>query len=107
MTDIEKTLERLETKFDKKLEADTERDITLAKLTQIAEINSESLQTHIKRTDLLETKIDLVKAEIHKDIEPIKNHVTQLKGFGKGLKWMLVGVGLIGSIVTLVVKFLP
>lgn len=53
---MEKELERLESKVDKIYDKVTGHGESLAKLGTIAEVNSESLQTHIKRTDILQSR---------------------------------------------------
>lgn len=79
-------------KFDNKLDKIDER---LDGMSTTLVRNTESLEHHIARTNLLE---DYVK----KEIEPIKNHVQVVKHGFKAIMWMSVVLGgLAGFILTL------
>lgn len=65
---------RLEEKLDKIVDDISEIKTTLA-------INTASLETHIKRTEIAEENI----SKIQEDIKPIKSHVA----FVKGAMWAL------------------
>lgn len=71
---------RLEEKLDKIVEHISEINTTLA-------VNTSSLETHIRRTELAESQIQ----NLQDDIKPIKSHVA----FMKGVAWAL---GVAGSI---------
>lgn len=71
--------DRLEAKIDKVVDEITSIQITLAK-------QHISLETHIKRTDLLEN-----------EVRPIKKHVTMVDGVFKFLGFLaLIGAGVEG-----------
>lgn len=56
-------------KVDEKLDSHTE---TLARLEVITEQNKEDIKYHIKRTDLLEEKVELNKKSIEKRLESLE-----------------------------------
>lgn len=70
-------IKRFEEKLDKIVDVQIKQEVNLAKLT-------ESVEHHIKRTDLLE-----------KQFEPVQEHISDLKSVIKILKIM----GLIASII--------
>ena len=43
----------------------------------------ENLKEHMRRTDLLEKQHNSMQKNIHEELEPIKNHVNQVKGISK------------------------
>lgn len=45
----------------------------------------ESLKEHMRRTELLERHYESLQSELHNEVEPIKEHVQQVKGIAKFL----------------------
>jgi chromosome segregation ATPase len=84
MTD-KKLLEKLDEKLDKVEERLSAIDITLAK-------NTQSLDEHIRRTELAEEAIIIIKDEL----KPIQKHVTQVHT-------VLQAIGFISILVSIVV----
>lgn len=70
-------LDRLENKIDK-------LDSRLDNIAIVLERNTVSLETHIKRTNLLE---DYVKTMDEEEIAPIKRHVMIVSYGFKGIAW--------------------
>lgn len=77
----------MEIKIDKILEKMTELEINMVKQESNLCRNTDSLEEHMKRTQILESMIETLNA----DIDPIKKHVNFVKGAG----WML---GIAGTI---------
>lgn len=70
-------VERIEVKVDEIKEYIASIDKTLA-------INTESLVTHIKRTDLLEKKLE----KVEESIAPIKTHIERVNGVLKFILYL-------------------
>lgn len=84
-------LERLEGKLDKQQEHIHEIDKTLVR-------NTASLEEHMKRTEMNEEAIELLREEL----KPVRTHVNHIEG---GIK--LIGlVSLILGVVAAIVAFL-
>lgn len=66
----------------------TQEDISEIKITLAA--HKESLDYHIRRTDLLEEQIELMRGEL----EPVQDHVKGIKFLAKviGVVSLLVGI---------------
>lgn len=79
---------KLEEKVDKILEDITVIKVELAETKVILDRNTESLQEHMRRTEILETKFE-------SDLEPIKKHVAHVEGAGKLLVLGSVLVGIV------------
>lgn len=69
---------------------------------KILEQQHEQLREHIRRTDLLEQRVEQVSQEIRKDLRPVEDHVKFLSKSGKALKWM---VGILAGIAAIVKVF--
>ena len=52
--DIDAKLDKIDSKLDQVIEVNYKQDITLEKLNVLREVDSVNLETHIKRTDLLQ-----------------------------------------------------
>ncbi len=84
--------DRIENKLDIVQSHSSSVDVTLAR--QAADIAH-----HIRRTDLLETRLEQVAA----DIKPIKDHVTRIKGMGA----FVVGLGIALGVFKALMDVLP
>ena len=69
---LQRVIQQLD-KIDEKLD---EVDKTLVK-------QEENLREHMRRTEILEKQHEGLRLEIHDEIEPIKEHVAQVKGITK------------------------
>jgi hypothetical protein len=87
MTD-RKLLEKLDEKLDKVEERLGSIDITLAK-------NTQSLDEHIRRTELAEEAIGFIKDEL----KPIQKHVTQVHTILQAIGFIAVVVSILAGIV--------
>lgn len=76
-----KDVDKLEAKIDKLDERLDGIAVTLVK-------NTESLEYHIKRTDLLEKKITL----LDEDVMPVKDHVAFMKTAFRVVSWFCMVV---------------
>jgi hypothetical protein len=97
-------------KFDKLTDIVNELKIQVAKqdlnfehLNAILLRLTESVEIHVRRSDNLEELVSLYKTDMLKEIDPIKSHIS----FIKGVLWTISGVG--GVVVVLsqigIVKF--
>jgi chromosome segregation ATPase len=87
MTD-KKLLEKLDEKLDKVEERLNNIDITLAK-------NTQSLDEHIRRTELAEEAIVIIKDEL----KPIQKHVTQVHTILQAIGFISILVSIVAGIV--------
>lgn len=81
MDDTSKILDRIEAKMDKMQD-------NMGEMKEILARNTSDIEHHIKRTDLAEQNLELLR----EDLKPIKNHVS----FVKGVMWAL---GIVGAFV--------
>lgn len=95
-------MKHLENKIDKILEDLNEVKIIQARHTVLHEKNSEDLERHILRTDLAETRIEMLtkadselKDELMQEITPIKNHINTINVAVKILLWVMATMGAI------------
>ena len=79
---MKEILNRIEAKVDKLDENMTTMDKTLVK-------QEANLAEHMRRTELLEIQ----HAQIESELEPVKNHVNQIKGVLKLLSFILPIIG--------------
>ena len=77
---IKKLDDRIE-KLDEKQDRQTE---VLAEIQKTLAVNTESLAYHIKRTDQLEGRQELVE----KSLEPIKTHILKVETIFKVVCWI-------------------
>lgn len=91
-------MDKIDQKIDKILEVLNQQSNTLAKHSVLHEKNTEDLEKHIKRTDLLEEEIKFRNRELAKDMEPIKRHVAHIEGAIKLIGILSMVVGFIASI---------
>lgn len=93
MSDDKGLLEKLYAKVEKISDDQSDMKITLAK-------QEENLRQHMRRSDLLEEGITVLKTEM----EPIKHHVALVGAIGK---WLISGgaVTLIGLVVKYVMGY--
>lgn len=89
-------------KFDKLTDVVNDLKIQVAKqdlnfehLNDILLRLTESVEIHVRRSDNLEELVSLYKADMSKEIDPIKAHIS----FVKGALWSISGV--VGLIVVL------
>ena len=94
MTTERKLLEKLDEKLDKVEERLGSIDVTLAK-------NTQSLDEHIRRTELAEEAIGLIKEEL----KPIQKHVTQVHTILQAIGFVSLVVSIAAGIVKIVAFF--
>ena len=68
---MEKELEKINEKLDKLTDDIVDVKVILAK-------QEENIKHHIKRTDLLEENVEILRDEMRKDLRPIKKHVQSV-----------------------------
>lgn len=83
MTSVNVKLDKCDERLDKV-------DVTLGKQQVI-------LDEHVRRTNLIEEKIDADKKDVDAKLEPIKNHVSQVKLFMKIAGYVLGGGAALGG----------
>lgn len=81
----------LEDKIDKILEDMVELKVDMAETKVTLHRNTDSLELHIKRTNILEEKLEKDFEKLQGEIDPIKSHVS----FVKGALWLLGALGAI------------
>ena len=86
------TLKSIEKKIDKVDDRLGSIDVTLVK-------QEENLKEHMRRTELLEDQHTLFQTQL----EPIKNHVEQIKGAGRLLAILGAVAATIGAIVQFII----
>lgn len=79
-------------KLDQKLDLISEKMVSIDKTL---ERNTESLEEHMKRSDHLESLVNIQEQEFKNELEPIKKHVNMIKG---SLKFVTLATSLIGVI---------
>jgi tetrahydromethanopterin S-methyltransferase subunit G len=84
---IDKRLDKQEAKLDQVIDTLSRIDSTLA-------AQHESLEDHIRRTNVAEENIDLIR----KDLKPIQNHVSMVKGAMKLIGVVCAIVGAIAAV---------
>ena len=57
-------------------------------IKEVMERNTISLEQHEYRTTLAEENLKSLREEFESEIGPIKEHVDNIKGFGRGLRWV-------------------
>lgn len=87
MKSLEDKIEKLDGRVEK-------IDNKLDRISETLIRNTESLEYHIKRTNLLETKIEALDA----DLKPVERHVTLVNGI---IRSVLVFVPLVGGILAI------
>jgi len=70
---MEKRLENIERKIDSVIEVNNQQNVTLAKLEQILEVNTDILDEHQKRTTLSEERLHTFEIKFER-------HIASLKG---------------------------
>jgi len=83
LSDVKGTLNRMDERLDK-------IDVTSA-------AQGATLEEHVRRTNLLEEKIEVDKKIVESKLEPIQAHVTQVKIFMKIAGLVLGGGTLLGG----------
>lgn len=58
--DIEKKLDKIDNKIDTVIEVNNEQNLTLKGLSVLRETDSKNLEIHIKRTNILESKLNKI-----------------------------------------------
>lgn len=93
---VELKLDLFKEHFDKHMESVAAHlgkvDDRLDRIDTTAATNTAVLEEHVRRTNLLEEKIELDKKDIEGKLEPIKAHVNQVKIFMK-IAGLVVGGG--------------
>lgn len=94
---LENKMDEIKSKLNKIADDIVEIKITLAaQHTDIAH--------HIKRSDLLEDKLDLVKDHFEAEIQPLKDHVTQVQGAKNAFMLVLKILAVTAAILTALAK---
>jgi predicted nuclease with TOPRIM domain len=75
-----------DSKLDKIKDDITDIKITLSKMESTLDRNTDSLEVHVKRTDLLEAKVELVKTEVL----PLLPEIKQMVRWWKALSVVVV-----------------
>lgn len=86
-----KALENLDAKFDK-------HGDRLSKIEAVQAKQEANLGEHMRRTDLAEENIKLLRA----DLKPVQTHVAYMNGIFKGIGILVTIVGLLAGLVKLV-----
>lgn len=98
-------LDRLIGKIDKIVDQTARTEITLAKQSVI-------LDEHIRRTNILESKVDhetgladrkldLLTRSLNAELRPIRTHIDNINGVGKAISLSAVIVGIVIAIMKL------
>ena len=90
-------LGRLETKIDRVLEKLSEHGEMLARHSELHNRNSDSLDEHIKRSNLLEQKLSRHEEEVGAKLEEALLPIKSIKWLGKILAALLVIASLIAT----------
>lgn len=77
-------------------------DIVEIKITLAAQ--HADIAHHIKRSDLLEDHMDLMKVHIDAEILPIKEHVAQIQGMKNAALFMLKVIAVTAAVLTALAK---
>lgn len=77
-------------------------DIVEIKVTLAAQ--QSDIAHHIKRSDLLEDKMELIETEFKTDLMPIKEHVNQIQGIKNGTMFVLKVSVAVATILTALAK---
>lgn len=98
---VELKLDLFKEHFDKHMENVGDRlnkmDDRLDKIDTTAAHNAGVLEEHVRRTNLLEEKVELDKRSIESKIEPIQTHVNQMKVFLKIAGYVVGGGTALGG----------
>lgn len=86
-------MKELENKLDKILDT----QITHGKLLAV---QTAQLKEHMRRSDLLEKKIDIEIKAIEEDIEPLEDHVKGVRFMGKAI----IGLGAVSGAILAILK---
>jgi uncharacterized membrane protein YheB (UPF0754 family) len=84
---VDSKLEKMNEKLDAIVAKQGEMNITLVRLT-------DSVEVHVKRSDLLEERVDLLAG----DLKPVEDHVTMVNGALKFLVYLGAVVGLVAGL---------
>lgn len=90
-------MDEIKNKLDKISDDIVEIKVTLA--AQHADIAH-----HIKRSDLLEDKMDIMKQDIEADLEPIKKHVSQMDGIKDVVMFTLKVITVAAAVIAAIAK---
>lgn len=92
-------MSRMDEKRLDKLEA-TQDDIktTLSSIDKTLAVNTTLLDEHIERSNRLEALLNKEVTFIHAEIEPIKTHITGVKGFFKYTKYLTIAIGSVATL---------
>jgi uncharacterized membrane protein YheB (UPF0754 family) len=84
---VDSKLEKMNEKLDAIVAKQGEMNVTLFRLT-------DSVEVHVKRTGLLEERVDLLAG----DLKPVEDHVTMVNGALKFLVYLGAVVGLVAGL---------
>jgi hypothetical protein len=84
-------LEKIEIKIDRLEGINGEQNVTLGKMEEILRVNTESLQTHMQRTEYNEQRILLVEQQLLKSHSFIKGSIWAISIFW-GIIVLVVGI---------------
>ena len=78
---VDEKLTRVYDKLDIIVEHNSKQDIGMAKITEILDINTQSLKEHMKRSDTLEKHVSLLEKSLIKHLS-----------FVRGACWVMAGI---------------
>lgn len=93
------TLEKIDEKVDR-------IDKTLAVQEKTLQVQAEQLSEHIRRTNLLEVRVEQTATEFKKDLRPVEDHVRFINRSAKVFAWVLGIVGVFAGIGASIAKIL-
>lgn len=62
---------------------------TLAVMAEVLKRQHDQLAEHIRRTNLLEQRVEQVSGQLHADMLPMKEHLSFMKKSGKLALWVI------------------
>ena len=63
----------------------------------------ENLREHMRRTHILEKQHESLRSEMHEELQPIKSHISQLKGI---TKFVLAAIPLLAALAGVFYKYM-
>lgn len=97
-----KAIEKLDTKIDNKIDKLGERLDSMEKVQIKQEAN---LGEHMRRTELAEENISILRSDLKIDLRPLQKHVSYMEGALKGLGIISMVIGIIIGLAKLLEYF--
>lgn len=94
----------LEIRADSKQFIDTlaKQAQTLAVISEVLKQQHISLETHIKRTNLLEERVEQLKEELDRQLKPVNEHISFIKKIPVAITWVVGTCGALYTVLKLV-----